>query len=263
MAKKVAAARASQFRNPPAMVNGAFSPRRDRTAVACSIAIHCCVLAALATLPRLPVSVDVADERTLLATSIRVEHRTPLRAPRAEHAVAAAPPLAVAAEVPILHVAQTTAHAERAMVVPAERRYRAQALRTAAVRTAPPPGEVATRTAPAVQPAVVPNTQPTASATAAPVTVAEQHEDGIGNFSENYPAQVDPQVRGALFVGVAGSVVLRVDVDETGRVTAISFIRAPADPALKDALRTRLLAMRFIPAACNGLRCSDTIELHN
>jgi TonB family protein len=109
----------------------------------------------------------------------------------------------------------------------------------------------------------VPNPPPATSATAAPVTVAEAHEDGIGNFSENYPAQVDPQARGSLFVGVAGSVVLRVDVDETGRVTAIAFIRAPADPALKDALRTRLLATRFIPAACNGLRCSDTIELHN
>jgi len=245
------------------MVNGAFSPRRDRTAVACSIAIHCCVLAALATLPRLPVNVDVADERTLLASTIRIERRAPARPPSAVHAVAAAPPVAVSAEVPILHVAQTTAHAQRALFVPSEHRYEARAVRTAWVRAVLPPSVVATRAAPAVQPAAEPAPQPASSATTAPVAVAEAHEAGIGNFSENYPAQVDPQARGSLFVGIAGSVVLRVDVDESGRVTGITFIRAPVDPALKDELRTRLLATRFIPAACNGLRCSDTIELHN
>jgi TonB family protein len=259
--KKVAVPGPSQFSNLPAMVNGAFGLRRDRTAIACSIAIHCCVLAALVTVPRIVFNEDVPSERTLLVSMIRIDRRPPLRAVRLHPA--AAPRALRIADVPPLHVAKTV-KAERALVVAPEVRYRPRALHMAPANTPAAPAEQsAEAAAPDAHPLVA--TAATVVANAAPSLApsAAAHEDGIGNFGENYPAQVDPQARSGLFEGVAGSVVLRVEIDETGRVTAISFIRAPADPALKEALRTRVLAARFIPAACNGLRCSDTIELRN
>jgi hypothetical protein len=243
------------------MVNGARTLRRDRTAIACSIAIHCCVLAGLIAAPRIVVSEDVPSERTLLISTIRIDHRPVMPALHVRSAVA--PRALRIADIPPLHVAKTV-RAERALVVAPELRYHPRATRAApAPLPAAPFAQDAAPAAPDAQPAV--RTAAIVVANAAPSLApsAASHEDGIGNFGENYPAQVDPQARSGIFEGVAGSVILRVEIDEAGRVTAISFIRAPADPALKDTLRTRILAARFIPAACNGLRCSDTIELRN
>jgi len=198
----------------------------------------------------------------VLTSMIRLEQRPPRHAAHAQRAAAAAPAVRVVAEAPVLHVAKADARLERTTVVPSEVRYRPQARARGAVTAGPPPVAV-DRTAPIAQPAAARADDAPAAVAPSTAPVVAQHEDGIGNFSENYPAQVDPHARSGLFEGVAGSVILRVDVDETGRVTAISFVRAPADPALKDTLRSRLLATRFIPAACNGLRCSDTIELKN
>ena len=76
-------------------------------------------------------------------------------------------------------------------------------------------------------------------------------------------ASSDPQSRGGLFAGINDAVQLRVSVDESGHVVAIEFVRAPSDPAMVQELRNRLFAARFIPAACNGLRCAGTVELRN
>jgi len=56
---------------------------------------------------------------------------------------------------------------------------------------------------------------------------------------------------------------VRVIVDEYGHATSIEFVRPPADATLREELRTRLLAARFVPANCNGLRCTGTLELRN
>jgi TonB family protein len=242
------------------MVNGARPLRRDRTAIACSIAIHCCVLVALATVVH--AAVTAPEDPVVLTSMIRLEPRPPQHATHVQRAAAASPAVRVVAEAPVLHVARTNARLERTTVVPSELRYRPQAL-SKGQRTAAPPASPVDQSALAAQPGVAHADETPASAAPSAAPVVAQHEDGIGNFSENYPAQVDPQARSGLFEGVAGSVVLRVEIDETGRVTSIAFVRAPADPALKDALRNRILATRFIPAACNGLRCSDTIELKN
>jgi multidrug efflux pump subunit AcrA (membrane-fusion protein) len=92
--------------------------------------------------------------------------------------------------------------------------------------------------------------------------VAAQREDGIGNFGETYPASVEPSLRATLFAGISG-IVVRITVDESGRATSIEFVRPPADAAQREELRTRLLAAHFIPANCNGLRCTGTVELKN
>ena len=267
MLKKVARASASELGRPQAMVNRVPASWRDRTAIATSIALHLCVLVAIAGLPRPSFPVDDPDERVLLTTIAHIEHRPAPppqvaqveRAPARDSTAKETPP-------PAIHVARTTAHASRRMIVAAERRYAPNAPAVAAVaRTdeAPQQSVPAQRTAlVAAQPQ--PTAAPAASTAPAPApTTAAQHEDGIGNFGETYPASVDPAARGPLFAGLDGSISVRITVDENGRAVAIEFVRGPADASLREELRTRLLAARFIPAACNGLRCGGTLVLRN
>jgi hypothetical protein len=246
------------------MLNRAFPPRRDRTAIVLSIALHCCVLAFVATIAVPAFSPDVQDERTLLAGIIRIEHRMPPRI--AEIRPATPPPPAQARPVdrPILRVARSDSRAARALVAAAERRFSARSTAApakAASPVAPAPIVVAAAHA---RPIAAATATPTPSATATPAPVAAlPREAGIGNFGEDYPAKVDPQSRGGLFAGINDAVQLRVTVDESGHAVAIEFVRAPADPAMVQELRNRLLAAHFIPAACNGLRCAGTVELRN
>jgi hypothetical protein len=246
------------------MVNRAFPPRRDRTAIVLSIALHCCVLAFAATIAVPTFSPDVQDERTLLVGIIRIEHRTPPRVAHVRPAPLPRPATARPVAPPVLQVARSVSRAARALVVPAERRFTAhsaQAPAKPARPIAPRPVVVAAADA---HPLVAASAAPTPLPTATPAPVAAvPREPGIGNFGEDYPAKVDPQSRGGLFAGISDAVQLRVMVDESGHVVAIEFVRAPADPAMAQELRNRLLAARFIPAVCNGLRCAGTVPLHN
>ena len=244
------------------MVNGIHPPERDRIAIASSIAVHLCVLALLATLPRASFPVDEPDERVLLSSIVQIEHRPPPRAttPRriaAENAVAILPR-------PVIHAAVTVEHAARKLVVAAE--YRASTTTTrVATRQQPHRAEANLFTAAAVQvtapPGVASTASPAPAASPAPSPVIAQREEGIGNFGETYPAAVDPAARSTLIGGVGSGLYVKITVDENGRATSIEFVRGPADPALREELRSRLLAARFIPAACNGLRCAGTFEL--
>lgn len=243
------------------MVHGGFPSRRDRTAIGLSIAAHLCALAVLAALPHPAFTPDVPDERVLLATMIRIEHR---ETPRPAPVVRAAPPLAAAAlsRPPLLHVAHTVAHAQRALVVASERRFSPRAFRASVAKHVAAPAVVAVLATPAAAAtAVAAGTTAAATASPVPSPIAAVRDDGIGNFGETYPAAVDPSARGALFGGIAGPYLIRITVDETGRATAVEFVRAPADPGATAELRSRLMAARFIPAACNGLRCAGTLEL--
>jgi hypothetical protein len=239
------------------MVNGARTPRRNRTAIACSIALHCCALAALATLGRLTLAPAEPDERAVIASLIQVERRAP--PPLAAVASQRNAPVAAAVRAaPRITVTHASASSTTATVVRAESRYVAppkHAGVTSGVR-APAAAPVVVAAAVAAPAAAAPNAPPSPA-------VVEARDDAIGNFGENYPAKVDPQARGTLFAGVGEGVVIRLEIDENGHVTALEFVRAPADPALKETLRSRLLATRFIPAACNGMRCADTVELRS
>jgi len=236
------------------MVFAASVPGRDRIAIATSIALHCCVLAALVTLPQPSLPTDEPDERTLFSHLIRVEHRPPpARAP-----VRVARTAEQAAPLPVVHAAVTREHAARKLVVAEEQRAGVAApVATTAPRVAP---AVVARIAavPAVEPSATP--LPTPTPTAVPTPVVATRDDGVGNFGETYPASLDPAVRGTLLAGATG-VVVRVAVDEDGHATSIDFVRAPADPAQREELRTRLLTAHFTPAACNGLRCAGTVTL--
>ena len=137
------------------------------------------------------------------------------------------------------------------------------------VKVTPPPrhrnepvtriAAVATEAAAETEPQAAPTTAPAARV---PSPAPAQHDDGIGNFGETYPASVEPALRATLFAGVSG-IVVRITVDESGHATSIEFVRPPPDATQREELRTRLLAARFIPANCNGLRCMGTVELKN
>jgi hypothetical protein len=250
------------------MTRAAPTPGRDRIAIASSIALHLCVVASLVALPRASFPVDDPDERTLLSSIIRIERRPPPPPPRVvvqQHPVAHAVQVR-RAEVPVIHAAVTVEHAARKLVVATEHRA-AFAPSPTAVRkreaNGAPVAQVALA-APKPAAAAVADAGPTAGpvATPAPSPVAAQREEGIGNFGETYPASIDPSARAPLFAGING-VVVRITVDENGRATSIDFVRGPADASAREELRTRLLAAHFIPAACNGLRCTGTVELRN
>jgi hypothetical protein len=248
------------------MVTTARTPGRDRIAIAGSIALHLCVLASLVALPRASFPTDDPDERVLLSKLIQIEHR-PTPPPRVvvQHRALAETVPVPQHELPVIHAAVTVEHAARKLVVATEQRASYAPSQTAARKPQPAPALVTTQVA-AAQPtaAAVATPAPTTAPPAAPAPspVVAQREEGIGNFSETYPASIDPSARGQLFAGVNGFVV-RITVDENGRATSIEFVRPPADASLREELRTRLLAAHFIPAACNGLRCAGTVELKN
>jgi hypothetical protein len=238
---------------------------RDRTAIAASIALHLCAVIALATLPRASFPVDDPDERLLLASQIRVEHRPPARAVLVRRALAPRADTAKPAIRPVIHTAVAVERAARRLVVAPEA-HNAYAPSMSASAAPAPPREADSGVGPS-RVAAAATTQGAAEASPAPLpapsaapTSAAQGEEGVGNFGETYPASIEPTLRSAL-VAVGSGFVVRVTVDENGRATAIEFMRAPPDATLREALREKLLAARFIPAACNGLRCAGTVEL--
>jgi hypothetical protein len=208
------------------------------------------------------------DERALLVGQIRIEHRPPPppRVAHARRAPAASAAVEQQAVRPVIHTLVATGRASRAMVVATEARAAYVPQAAAAPKRQPLTNYATARVAVAVtHPSTETASQPAPSAppaSPAPSPVAARGEDGIGNFGETYPASVEPALRATLFAGISG-IVVRVTVDESGRATSVEFVRAPSDTAQREELRTRLLAAHFIPANCNGLRCTGTVELKN
>jgi hypothetical protein len=255
----------SDFRRTTVLVRAEPTPRRDRTAIAASIAVHLCALALLAlTVPRASFPVDDPDERTLLTTILHVEKRPPPRIATVQRLVERPAPAVATAQLPVIHAAVTVEHAARRLVVATEHRAGFAPSPTAPRRLQPTTAQAVTRLAVEKPVAAAAESAATAApvASPAPSPVVAQREEGIGNFGETYPASVEPSLRGTLLAGVNGFVV-RVTVDENGHAVSIEFVRPPSDPAQREELRTRLLAAHFIPAACNGLRCAGTLELKN
>jgi len=248
------------------LVSAPPTPQRDRTAIGISIALHCCVLALLAMLPGASFPATDPDERALLVGQIRIEHRPPPQIALTRRAPAAPAAVQQQAVRPVIHTLVATGRASRAMVVATEARAEYVAPAAAAPKRQPVVNDARTRLAVVTaHPSTETASQPAASsapASPAPSPVAARGDDGIGNFGETYPASVEPSLRATLFAGISG-IFVRITVDESGRATSIEFVRAPADTSQREELRTRLLAAHFIPANCNGLRCSGTVELKN
>ena len=222
----------------------------------------------LAMLPGASFPTTDPDERALLVGQIRIEHRPPPPPHVAVARQAPAAPAAVQQQAvrPVIHTLVATGRASHDMVVATEARAAYVPQTAAAPKRQPVVNDATTRVAAVTTQqstdTAAPPVATTAPAAPAPSPVAARGEDGIGNFGETYPASVEPSLRATLFAGISG-IVVRITVDESGRATSIEFVRAPADTAQREELRTRLLAAHFIPANCNGLRCSGTVELKN
>lgn len=236
---------------------------RDRTAIAASIALHLCAVLGLAMLlPRLSFPADDPDERLLLVRTIRVEQRSPAPAIQQRRTLVPHTDKARLAFRPVIHTAVTVEHAaRRQLVAPEAPNVYTKAAPGAPVRETDENVSQApsrTQTSAVATSDVSPTPMPTP--TAAPTAAIAQTEEGIGNFGETYPASIEPNLRSTL-AAVGSGFDVRVAVDENGHATAIEFVRSPPDATLREALRAKLLAARFIPAACNGLRCAGTVEL--
>ena len=191
------------------MVAADPTPRRDRIAIAGSIAVHLCVLAlATMTILRPAIPLGEPDERTLFTSLLRIEHRSPQHQVAHPRAVpVAARPVEHAVARPVIHAAVTHEHASHALLVRAEHRA---ATAPIIIPTEPPKRvQPVVAEAPAVQATIAPRAvagapaataAPSAAAAPAPQAAA-QREDGIGNFGETYPASIEPSLRGTVEAG--------------------------------------------------------------
>ena len=97
----------------------------------------------------------------------------------------------------------------------------------------------------------------------APV-VAVRADSGIpaGGWGASFekPLVADETALDDLRARYRGARAIRVDVDEAGHATrVVAPASMPAD--LRTALEHELLALHYVPAECNGLRCGGTLQL--
>jgi len=245
--------------------------RRDPAAVAMSVALHACFLALLALALRHVVETG-PSELPVVAQLLRIEHRAPSEHP-AEHAAATASAVAPAHAAMPHVVPRPNLAIVRQVAAPApDATYRPTVSGAQAAPVAVAGGVVAPVSTSAQAPAPLVSTTPLASASPAAVAAASvapvgggnpgtNGKAGLGNFGESYDPTLDPDVRKQVVDGVAGGFIVQIEVDENGHATAVTFVRGPADPAAREALRAKLLAASYVPATCNGLPCAGTFEL--
>lgn len=249
------------------MPTDASTRRRDRTAILGSIAFHLCVLSALLVVRPLSVPADEPDERALVAQIIRLERGPPRPPVPAKPRAALAPTPTAPPPLPPPIVRTVVAHAKNDGP-----RHVAAEQRPASVVALRPSTQPSTRAIAPETPAAEPTANVTRrvammaevaqTPTPAPTAAPAERDAGVGNFGESYPARPMPGTLEALRARLNGhAVVVRVDVDEHGRATAVLIVSGIDDPALRDEVTRSLLAAGFIPASCNGLGCAATVEL--
>ena len=249
------------------MMPAAFRQPRSRVAIACSIALHCCGLALLAITWRAPTLFTLSDApEAVMALPIRLEIRPRIPQPPAR-TIAARPLARIAPRRPriIQTIVMSAAHVRRKSELTAaaasaddpDRTARQWAPTAANAQTA----TIAVETPDTLPTAAPPTTAATDAPTATPTEAPIGHGDG-GLFGQNYPALPSPRnAFAAIRARIAGHFRIRVHVDETGHATAVSFLTPLGDAALRDDVRATLLALTYVPADCDGLRCADDVEI--
>ena len=249
------------------------SSKRSRRAIAMSIATHLVALGAVSFLLAGHGRYDGAlGEATIHIASLTIEHRHP---PRPRSVVR---PAAVRALSPVPRARREVAIHRYAPALIHERSGGGAALvpleaALAVPKPVPAVAEPAPRQAPVERVAVLspqegiasPTVTPTASPepTATPSAAAVARGSGIpGGFGQNLQATFYQQastsgIRARL--GARDVIVIRVD--ETGHATDVQFVRFSGDVAARGDLRETLLAMRYLPAECDGMRCAGSVEL--
>ena len=112
-------------------------------------------------------------------------------------------------------------------------------------------------------PAPTPTPEPAA---AVAVAMTQKTDSGIdtssGGWGQNFdrPILADDSALNDLRAKYRGFVVT-VHVDENGRATRVSGLPESLGADARSELLARLLALRFAPAECNGLRCAGTLTI--
>jgi len=106
-----------------------------------------------------------------------------------------------------------------------------------------------------------PGADPNAAAPAPEARAEAVAEAPPGGWGQNFhdPVVLDENSLAPLRARYRG-VVAHVDVDEDGHATRVS-IDGAVDADARAEIERRLLATRFVPAECNGLRCAATLDL--
>jgi hypothetical protein len=251
------------------MMQSVRQPYRDRTAIGLSIVAHVCLFALLAATLHptfLGASEEVEQPQYFTITRI-ANHAKPAQRRLAK----ARPPTVVAASDRRVRLAAPIHN--RVAVNP---RPDSQGQYSSVERAAPDTGVAhaaaatnAESTGAEQGPVAGTNTQavvalatpvPTATPTATPQP-APQGEDGL--FGSNYqPLPQPPNALAAIIGRITGRFHIRVKIDENGHAMDVRFLTPIADATLANDVRTRLLAMTYVPAVCSGLKCAGDLDIH-
>ena len=128
--------------------------------------------------------------------------------------------------------------------------------------------EIAVPTAPSQAPSPLATAESTPVVGPAPAdsarVVAVRAESGIpaGGWGASFekPLVADESALDDLRARYRGARAVSVDVDESGHATRV-VASASLSADLRAALEHDLLALRYVPAECNGLRCEGTLQL--
>ena len=106
-----------------------------------------------------------------------------------------------------------------------------------------------------------PGADPKAAAPAPAASTEAVADAPPGGWGQNFrdPVVLDEGALASLRARYRG-VVAHVDVDEDGHAVRVS-IDGSVDADARAEIERRLLATRFVPAECNGLRCAATLDL--
>lgn len=105
-----------------------------------------------------------------------------------------------------------------------------------------------------------------AVATPAPARVVEASARGIdvppGGWGQSFerPLVVDETALSELRAHYHAASTVTIEVDETGHAIRISLPAGLADDVRAE-LEKRLRELRYVPAECNGLRCTGTLQV--
>lgn len=100
------------------------------------------------------------------------------------------------------------------------------------------------------------------SASEPPQTSIRGADVPSGGWGQTFvkPLVADDDALASVRADYHASVVATVDVDESGRATRVTLPASFAGDA-KSEIEKRLLALRYVPAECNGLRCTGTLQV--
>ncbi len=241
------------------------SPRRSMfSALACSSGLHFLVALVLGFLlarvyiaghePR--ETIEIATETVQRPTLIAIERRQ-RQTPAAREAARAGPvaPLPIAAT-PRAAVPLTEHHGQRrhALVATASAQHTDESPKVVALAAS---GHALAPEAASPAPALAQHQDAQPSPSAAPTELSDVPAGGWGQNFAN-PLLADESALDDLRAKYHGSA--SVQVDETGHAVKV-VINGTLTPDARAEIEKRLMALRYVPAECNGLRCGGTLQL--